>query len=165
MSNFRHSFDDYLRGNATIDATVSALSEDLRGQAGLAAVHGAFIEAMYRGGALPGDAYEALMRQINCAQPQRHPALPADDGDDKTVLRPGKSALRQNLQRANPASEPVAAGADSSTTGANTTTSSTWSDPAHWTASSAGPIGTGSIVKARFVLEEALGKGGMGTVY
>ena len=103
MSNFRQSFDDYLHGRATIDAVASALSEDLQRQGSLAAVHGAFIEAMYRGGALSGDGYEALMRQINVAQPKREIALPNDTGD-KTVLRPGKLARAQNAQRANPAS-------------------------------------------------------------
>lgn len=163
MSNFRRCFDDYLRGGATIDATASALTEDLQREPGLVAVRGAFIEAMYRGGALPGEGYEALMRTIHAAQPKRE--IPASDRDgdsgDKTVLRPGKRPLRKG--------EPVAADTDSSLTGTNvttgSTTGSTWSDPAHWTASSAGPIGTGSIVKARFVLEEPIGKGGMGTVY
>ncbi len=176
MSNFRQCFDDYLHGRATIDAAAGALSEDLQRQASLAPVHGAFIEAMYRGGALPGDGYEVLMRHINTAQPKRE-AVVADDDGDKTVLRPGKSVLRQNPQQAIPsqpmpapaASEPAVAGTDGNTTGNTTgnsiTTGGTWSDPAHWTATGATPIGTGSIVKARFVLEEPIGKGGMGTVY
>src|SRR5687767_8894168 len=90
MSNFRQSFDDYLHSRATIDETAHALSEDLQRQPNLAAVHGAFIEAMYRGGALSGGGYEALMRHINVAQPKREAAVREDEGD-KTVLRPGKS--------------------------------------------------------------------------
>lgn len=169
MSNFRQCFDEYLRGSATLDATAKALTEDLQREPGLIAVHGAFIEATYRVGTLSGEGYEALMRPVNAAQVKRETPAPASDGDsgDKTVLRPGKRPLRKG--------EPVAAGGDSSLTGSNftgtnltgtnVTTGSTWSDPAHWTSSGAGPIGTGSIVKARFVLEEPIGKGGMGTVY
>lgn len=165
MSKFRQCFDDYLRGSATIDATASALTEDLQREPGLVAVHGAFIEATYRVGTLSGEGYEALMRPINAAQVKRETPAPASDAEsgDKTVLRPGKRPIRKG--------EPVAADPTGSNftgtnlTGTNVTTGSTWSDPAHWTASGAGPIGTGSIVKARFVLEEPIGKGGMGTVY
>lgn len=102
------------------------------------------------------------MRYINAAQPKRKTAISSDDGD-KTVFRPKKPGLRQNRQRTNPASEPASAGADSSTT--SITTGNAWGDPAHWTATGSAPMGTGSIIKGRFVLEEPLGKGGMGTVY
>ncbi|WP_290648302.1 serine/threonine-protein kinase [Aquisalimonas sp.] len=40
-----------------------------------------------------------------------------------------------------------------------------WADPERWEAPSSGPIGPGAVVKQRFVLEELLGQGGMGTVY
>lgn len=159
MSNFRQCFDDYLLGRVTIDATASALSEDLQRQPDLTAVYGAFIEAMYRGSALSGDGYEALMRHINAAQLKRKTAIRSDSGD-KTVFQPRKPGLRQNAQRANPAREPAVAGTDSSIT-----SGSVWSDPAQWTATGSGPIGVGSIVKGRFVLESRLGKGGMGIVY
>lgn len=43
-------------------------------------------------------------------------------------------------------------------------TGSNWSDPSLWAADSASPT-RGSIVKDRFVLEEELGRGGMGVVF
>lgn len=166
MSNFRQSFDNYLHGRASIDETASALSEDLQRQPGNVAVHGAFIEAMYRGGALEGDGYETLMRHIHSAQPKREAAIAEDPGEgDKTVLRPGKRPQSKPSPADATASEPVPAGIASSTTSTSTTTGGTWSDPVHWATPGAAPIGTGSIIKARFVLEEPIGKGGMGTVY
>ena len=43
-------------------------------------------------------------------------------------------------------------------------TGSSWNDIGRWVAEAA-PLGPGSIVKDRFVLEEELGRGGMGVVY
>jgi serine/threonine protein kinase len=43
-------------------------------------------------------------------------------------------------------------------------TGSNWTDVGRWVAEAA-PLGPGSIVKDRFVLEEELGRGGMGVVY
>src|SRR6202020_2341272 len=43
-------------------------------------------------------------------------------------------------------------------------TGSGWGDPALWT--DAGPVpGVGSLINNRFVLEESIGSGGMGTVF
>jgi serine/threonine protein kinase len=62
----------------------------------------------------------------------------------------------------------------SSSTGSNTagttgsgrsTGSSTWSDPNRWTAADSAPLVSGSVVKERFVLEDELGRGGMGIVF
>ncbi|MEX0731297.1 MAG: protein kinase [Aquisalimonadaceae bacterium] len=44
-------------------------------------------------------------------------------------------------------------------------TSSSWSHPERWESTSDQPIGSGTIIKQRFVLEELIGHGGMGTVY
>ncbi len=44
-------------------------------------------------------------------------------------------------------------------------TESNWEHPEEWTATDSSPIGTGSLVKNRFRLEEELGRGGMGVVY
>lgn len=45
------------------------------------------------------------------------------------------------------------------------TASSSWSNPSRWAAGEAQPLVSGSIVKDRFVLEEELGRGGMGIVF
>lgn len=44
-------------------------------------------------------------------------------------------------------------------------TGSTWSDPAKWADQSAASMGPGSVLKGRFVLENVVGRGGMGVVF
>lgn len=47
----------------------------------------------------------------------------------------------------------------------HTGTGSNWSHPELWRASTDGPIGPGSVLKDRFVLDRLIGQGGMGSVY
>lgn len=42
---------------------------------------------------------------------------------------------------------------------------SSWSDPARWTPTRSQPLSPGSILKDRFIFEEEIGRGGMGTVF
>jgi len=42
---------------------------------------------------------------------------------------------------------------------------SSWSDPSHWTNQPGQQLGPGSVIKDRFILEEAIGRGGMGIVF
>jgi hypothetical protein len=83
--------------------------------------------------------------------------------DDKTLIRsriePVKPAVAPTAP-AKPARLPRAPG----TTQTNSTHSS-WSNPAAWAASGEPPLSTGSIIKKRFVLEELIGRGGMGSVF
>lgn len=44
-------------------------------------------------------------------------------------------------------------------------TTSDWARPDRWEQKHKGPIGVGAVLKERFVLEELLGRGGMGSVY
>lgn len=44
-------------------------------------------------------------------------------------------------------------------------TSSDWAHPEQWERVHEGPLGPGSVIKQRFVLEELIGQGGMGSVY
>ncbi len=46
-----------------------------------------------------------------------------------------------------------------------TSTGSNWAHPEQWTQRHEGPLGPGSVIKERFVLESVLGQGGMGVVY
>jgi hypothetical protein len=45
------------------------------------------------------------------------------------------------------------------------TTGSSWKDPSSWIPTGNEPLGPGSIVKGRFLLEEQIGRGGMGIVF
>ncbi|MDN5862442.1 MAG: protein kinase, partial [Salinisphaera sp.] len=44
-------------------------------------------------------------------------------------------------------------------------THSDWSHPERWEQKQSGPVGVGTVLKDRFVLEELVGRGGMGSVY
>ena len=72
----------------------------------------------------------------------------AQDESDKTRLRPLPSL-------------------PSTFTSPTGTTGASWSDAGRWTAtaSTGVPLGPGSVIKERFVLEEQIGRGGMGTVF
>lgn len=47
----------------------------------------------------------------------------------------------------------------------NTTTGSSWDSPGSWSQQDSVPLVTGSVIKSRFILEESIGSGGMGTVF
>lgn len=104
--------------------------------------------------------------------PAPEPA-PSAAPPDATRLRPRPVA--GTSEAAVPSREPVAAGTDSSwspatgshtgsTTG-GTGTGSTWSDPNRWSGGRTVALAVGSIIKERFVLEDELGRGGMGIVF
>src|SRR6185312_16037032 len=223
------------------------LSASLTKEPRLGAAAGAYIEALYRGNRIAGEAYLALVEATRAVDADKtrfrapggasapaagapsapRAAAPAADGD-KTVFRTPKSPTaappdagqpaasqpgaaegadktRFRMPRpatsadaapaaappdatrlrprpvagtneaAIPSREPVAAGTDSSwspatgsqtgsTTG-GTGTGSTWSDPNRWSGGRTVALAVGSIIKERFVLEDELGRGGMGIVF
>ena len=47
----------------------------------------------------------------------------------------------------------------------NTTTGSSWDSPGSWSQQNSVPLVTGSVIKSRFILQESIGSGGMGTVF
>jgi serine/threonine protein kinase len=76
--------------------------------------------------------------------------------DDRTLIR-SRIAPEKLAPRSQPARVPT-----SVQSGA---THSSWSNPSAWAKSGEPPLATGSIIKKRFVLEEPIGRGGMGTVF
>jgi serine/threonine protein kinase len=109
------------------------------------------------------------------ASPAGAPAEPPAPPPDATRLRARPTPASQ---AAAPSREAVPAGGEpswspttgtttGSTTGAHTgsTGSSTWSDPNRWSGGRTVALAVGSIIKERFVLEDELGRGGMGIVF
>jgi serine/threonine protein kinase len=173
MSDFRKILDAHVRGQAPLADTEQALQESLQREAGLGPSHGALIEALYRGERLSSESYVALMARLSALQParptpvqqnpqqQRQPPHSGPADNDRTILRfvrlepdisSDKTQLRVPLPPAN-------------NTTRNTTGASSWSHPSHWIPVDSAPLGPGSVIKDRFVLEEKIGQGGMGTVY
>jgi serine/threonine protein kinase len=262
MSEFRQALEAYLAGRSDLAAVQRALAASLAQEPHLAAVHGAYIEALYRANRIAGEAYLLLVQatrapadadktRFRAAAPSSAaspavgaaPAAPTPDADktifrapraapdpadaaagagapgagaagtaagesgaaapqDKTQFRaprtpvapappPPPSAPPADATRlrarpvpgrseaAAPVREAVPAGADSSwtpatgttgahtgsSTGAHSTGSSTWSDANRWSAGNAVALAVGSIIKERFILEDELGRGGMGIVF
>jgi hypothetical protein len=113
-------------------------------------------------------------------RPLSRPAIEGSSVATGSVDDPDKTRFRLATRPAGTpvsgVSEPSVSGAgrnaerDMSTderrnTGTTGTTGTSWSDPSRWPAAE-GPVpGPGSVMRDRFVLEEPLGKGGMGTVY
>lgn len=80
-------------------------------------------------------------------------------GADHTRLRPEPAAVAAET----PLSSRAAASPSQDNSGAST--GSAWGDPALWQDVGGPTLGSGSVIKGRFVLEESIGSGGMGTVF
>lgn len=79
-------------------------------------------------------------------------------GDEATQIRPGDEPK--------PGEPQAPAGRAGVQTGDESTGSEwTWSEPEHWREATHGLLGPGAVLKERFVLEELIGRGGMGAVY
>ncbi|MGH8294291.1 MAG: protein kinase domain-containing protein [Steroidobacteraceae bacterium] len=232
MKEFRQALEAYLAGQIDLAALKDALSSSLAREPHLAATLGAYIEAIYRGNRIAGEAYLALVKltrvqddgdktrfrapkgaaEAPAGTPGSGPAGPSADAghpgagaaDDNTRFRaprpppaaeaapavaPDATRLRPRPtavvgEAAAPSGQEVPAGGDSSwspptgNTGSHTgsstggqsgpftgTGSSTWSDPNRWSGGKTVALVVGSIIKERFVLEEELGRGGMGIVF
>src|SRR5690606_18658350 len=142
---------------------------------------------LYRTGRLPPQVSAALKRAFaGDGVEDRGTAAPAPD-DDRTRLHPRRrsaavppSSLHAgdptptNASIAEPSTSDSSTGdsstgdpssGDSSTGEPSTGGGGSWSDPSSWGATPAGDIGPGSVLKGRFVLEQVVGRGGMGVVY
>jgi serine/threonine protein kinase len=124
----------------------------------------------------PGAAAGDDKTRFRAPAPPPAQAPPAAPPPDATRLRarpaPASSEAAAPSRQAVPAGgEPSwspTTGTTGSHTGSNTgsgTGSSTWSDPNRWSGGRTVALAVGSIIKERFVLEEELGRGGMGIVF
>ena len=217
MNAFRQVLDAYLAGRSELRAVERELTVSLTHEPHMAAAHGAYVEALYRSGRIPGEIYLLLVQAVRaCQQSRAAPAAeppaaapvgsaPATAGtpsagvvgsdktqfrapkpaappqspaaeEDKTRFRMPRPAARAPEPAAVAAPVPVPAGDSSwapstgpqtgSTTGSGRQTgSSTWSDLNRFGGADAPPLVAGSMVKERFVLEEEIGRGGMGIVF
>ena len=95
--------------------------------------------------------------------PEGGAAAAATPDNDKTRFRmPPPAATRDASGRGGAAPEAAESKATAPSVGGST--GSGWGDPALW--ADAGPVpGVGSVINNRFVLEESIGTGGMGTVF
>jgi serine/threonine protein kinase len=192
MNEFRQALDAHTGGQLGVAELERVLAAGLTREPQLAAAHGAYIEAVYRSGRISGETYLTLIQTVRTFQksqtPTPVPSAPQpgtpQDGGDKTQFRtPGRGTASPPAGdvtqfRAPRGATPTHTGVSNTTgtpqlTGSVTgtsaptgsrPTSSNWSDPSLWQGDFTTPT-RGSIIKDRFVLEEELGRGGMGVVF
>jgi serine/threonine protein kinase len=209
MNEFRQALDAHVDGKMELPNLERELTLALSRQPQMAAAHGAYVEAVYRSGRIPGETYLKLIQSIRTFQQsvpqavaaakaaQAQAAAPAAGAQDKTRFRapapspstpaapaaPEADKTQFRAPRATtpppsppppspsppqPETWPPPTGTGSRTggsiTGGSRPTGSNWSDPSRW-GDHGEPLGSGSVVKDRFVLEEELGRGGMGIVF
>jgi serine/threonine protein kinase len=187
MSEFRQALDAFAAGRLELSSVERELTLALARQPQLAAAHSALIEALYRSGRIKGEPYLTLTQAIRAFQ-QRQPRVdvkvtPATE--EKTQFRAPRPSAEPSAAPANVAADAYADAektqfrapravptgvtdsrppTDSRAPTGSRPTNSSWTDLGRSVAEGAS-LSTGSVVKERFVLEEELGRGGMGIVF
>ncbi len=190
MSQFRPALEAYVEGQTDLPGLQSDLKADLTREPSLAPVLGALIETSYRDGRINGPAYLDLMEIVRATTPPATPVgAPADDAE--TRYRPADQVIPpaddEEATRYRPAAQPL--GEDEATrlspqviaddaatklapaqSQPRTNTSTGSGNSSGWNALQAAgsqlrPLRPGDTVKERFVLEDVIGKGGMGIVF
>lgn len=95
------------------------------------------------------------------------------DSDDATRMRPASSESEEQATRlARPSTGNVSrptgeqgSAADNKSSPRSGPTGQSWGDPAQWAQGDSRELRPGDVVKDRFVLEDVIGKGGMGVVF
>ncbi len=118
------------------------------------------------------------IRRAPDATPVRHPAdetriRPASEESDTGPATGRRPATAPGAAPTTPATAPPTAAPHTATPAAATrspdsrtgSTDVRWSDPQSWPEEARDTLGVGAVLKGRFVLEEELGRGGMGRVY
>lgn len=186
MSAFSTAFSDFCDGHAALPQLLAALRNDLQSGHQAAFDNASLIDRAWQSGRVDREVYETLRDtitnfDISASQPGgvndssweeirvsrddwHMDALdPVPTDDDATLLRsslntPIVTGGRQSTPRpsspSHPASRLPMPAQPSSSTG-----------PRHWSDVPAKDVGTGTVLKERFVLEEIIGRGGMGTVF
>lgn len=176
MTRFGAALESFLGDQTDLQALERDLSSDLSREPSLAPTLGAQIEASYRSGRIAGPAYLSLMQIVRSAQSSAapgeagsadsdetrfRPSAPVADADDSeaTRYRPGlKESPVSDVPAGNP-TDGKSGPRDGGSTGPS------WSDPSQWTSGESRALRPGDVVKDRFVLEDVIGKGGMGVVF
>lgn len=118
---------------------------------------------------LPTDSDETKFRP---SEPLR--AVASEDGDDATRMRPAANESEDQatrLARPSPVKPslgeaPVSSPTDNkSSPRSGGSTGPSWGDPAQWVGGDSRELRPGDVIKDRFVLEDVIGKGGMGVVF
>ena len=176
MSAFRTTLTDFCAGNAALPQLLAALRDDLMRDRQALFDDTALIDWAWRSGRVDPEVYQALRNvvtgfDISAPQPgftpeQNWPEIRASHRDwqadapdsganegDATLFRP---SLRTPFNSVRQQSTPRPSAPSNRSWGAG---SAPWSD------APAKDVGPGVVLKERFVLEEIIGRGGMGTVY
>lgn len=187
MSGFRDTLAAYAVGQADFETLQRVLTTSLASEPQQASGYRAAVDALFRAGRISPDAQRALVQVIEAAtpppqtilrapkenaeppaanevEPTRFRASPANPGLPPAMQPDAQlTRLRARQPDSDSGREPSVRpeGPARSDTGGG---SSNWTDPTQWARSTA-PLTVGSVLKERFILEEEIGRGGMGIVF
>ena len=176
----------FLNGGLSFEELQSELDRWIAGGGDKVAVDAA-LERAFEAGRLPQQVYQALTARTGesasaedeatrvatseeatrIAGAEEKTRVAAEPVDEKTRLKPAApektEVIHAPTEVVHPPTEVI--GESSTPVDFDIGTESNWEHPEDWKATDTTPIGTGSLVKNRFRLEEELGRGGMGVVY
>lgn len=186
MSQFRAALASFVEGHTDLPALEGGLKSDLTREPALAPVLGALIESSYREGRLNGPTYLNLIEIVRATTPPAIPpasAAPVDPHGDETRMRPAQADDEATRMRPEPQPAKVESAPDDDaatqlappddrprskpstiSTGPSSPQGSDWG-PSRATGGEDRPLRPGDVIKERFVLEDIIGKGGMGIVF
>jgi serine/threonine protein kinase len=170
--DFSKIFASFLDGESSFEELQLALSRSLTADEATRSQNTALIESGFRDGRLPYQVYFALKDTIG--RGKAHTAaevmIPGNDSTRIASRSPVEDATRIRSappeQRAD--TEFPTGPSKSQTNNSVARTGPTdvrWSDLKAWPEEARNSLGIGTVLKERFVLEEELGRGGMGSVF
>lgn len=175
MSQFRPALQSFVEGQTDLPALQGELRADLSREPSLAPVLGALIENTYREGRINGPAYLDLMEIVRSTTPPLTPPAARTPEDEETRYRPSAASVQDDAETRYRPSAKVLADDDATALAppedrpppprsSGNSTGPSW-DALRTAAGEGEPLRPGDTVKDRFVLEDIIGKGGMGIVF
>lgn len=170
MSAFSTALTHFCAGQIGLPQLLAVLRDDLQHDRAALFEHVALIESAWRGRRIDAVAYEALRGVVVGPQKPSISNTPADQESQTRMSRdwhPSSSPSAPNtdrtlLRRPTAPSSPM----HPSNKPRSAPRSGGWvTDELAWSNDAVTEVRPGSVLKDRFVLEEEIGRGGMGTVY
>ena len=159
MSKFRPALESFIDGRTDLPALERELRSDLTHEPSQAPEIGTLIETSYRSGRIAGAAYLALVDVVRSTTP------PKTSHSAETRLSPGAAGASAPASRLSIDGDETEYRPGPANPGPAIVPPANTVQTAHWAGTGSRAPQPGDVIKDRFVLEDVIGKGGMGVVF